>query len=234
MGFLDFGIPIISTAADAYSQHKANKANKKIAREQMAFQERMSNTEMTRRVQDLKNAGLNPMLAAVNQQGASAPQGASADIDPVTRNTASSALAAMAQREQLKNLRAQTDLLTEQKRSAAADATIKENQATHSASSAFWQNATLESTYHEIGARIQNLKKEFDIKTTDLENRRLTNEQMEALNPILVAIEEMNLQYKRLGLTAAEAQQKLEENLGQQGPFIRLLLDIIRSGRRPD
>lgn len=72
--FTKFAGPV-SAGIDFFSARDTQSKQKKAAREQMAFQERMSNTAYQRAVADMRQAGLNPILAYA-QGGASTPGGA--------------------------------------------------------------------------------------------------------------------------------------------------------------
>lgn len=109
-----FGVPEGIAAGAALlglgGQVHANATNVKLAREQMAFQERMSSTAMQRHRADLERAGYNPMLGvAGGGAGASTPVGASARVENAPGAGITSGAGAARMHAELKLLGAQTE-----------------------------------------------------------------------------------------------------------------------------
>lgn len=108
MGWLaDNALGLIGGFLGYKGQSDANKTNIKLAREQMAFQERMSNSAYQRAVQDMRLAGLNPILAA--KSPASTPGGASTKVDSAIGAGISAANSTALQRATSANLNATTN-----------------------------------------------------------------------------------------------------------------------------
>lgn len=118
------GAAAIGGALNYSGAHNANQMSKKMAREQMAFQratmqeqmgfqERMSNTAYQRAVEDMRAAGINPILA-FNQGGASSPagsaaSGATAPMQNEMSGAVSSAVDAMRSFQEIKNMKLQNE-----------------------------------------------------------------------------------------------------------------------------
>lgn len=107
------GVAGVGSGLQAGAQIDANDKNLQSVREQIQFQERMSNTAYQRATADMRAAGLNPMLA-YQQGGASTPSGAAAHVDPVFKENIGQAIMATAM--ELKRTEAETKLMEQQGR----------------------------------------------------------------------------------------------------------------------
>jgi len=116
---------VIGGAIQAEGARETNAANIAFGRETMDFQERMSSTAHRREVEDLRAAGLNPILSA-KFGGASTPAGTSVtQVNPYADAGARGAASALA----LTRGQAEVDLLEAQAEQAKASATRERTQA---------------------------------------------------------------------------------------------------------
>lgn len=121
MSLLGFAGNLLGGALGFMGTRATNQANAGMSQKQMDFQERMSNTAHQREVQDLRAAGLNPILSA-GGSGASSPGGSMATM----QNSARSAVEGFNEQRLLKAQISQIEQLTHESRSGE---TLKNNQA---------------------------------------------------------------------------------------------------------
>lgn len=114
------GGSVIGGGLDAWGQSQANRWNVAEAAKNREFQERMSSTSHQREVEDLRKAGLNPILSA-GGGGASSPSGAMPNIRSIAEGASASATGVARMAADLGKIKADTALSKQQTKNTKAN-----------------------------------------------------------------------------------------------------------------
>jgi len=211
-------LPLAALGATLAGTFFSARQASKEAQKNRDFQERMSNTEVQRYVADARSSGLHPSQIAGMRGGASTPSGAVADVPDFGEAAGRSIANALA----IRQAKAQIDLTSAQSQRETAQAVLLNQQAQDLHAS---QPARLALGEAQAQLAASSLAERRDLVPVLLQKARLELGSVESSTRAAAARAALD-EFQASGF---ENVAKFEKQLGQAGPWMRLLFEAVRS-----
>ena len=186
----------------------ANLASAASVEKQIRFQERAYRNRYQFQMEDMKQAGLNPILA-YGQGPPGGPQGAryqplnvEGQTGEIIGRGAATAVQAYRASEEMKRVRAQTNLTNQQSRNVAADTTLKGAQTDVAYETALSTTATIKKTITD--QQISVIEKKIRSKNLKIKDLELIRSQLD-IDILKSSVGEISRLLKTFGFDASSA-----------------------------
>lgn len=190
-----------------------------------AFQERMSSSAHQREAEDLRRANINPALSA-RLGGSSTPGGAVGQIGDFGAAASSGISSALA----VKLSRAQISLIESQADAASAQASLSRTQAADISNTAAAGRLELISIQRDLAnqeyGRIQQQLPDILARARAEVQQLSSSARQASANALLLELESG----RAANLNAIQRQL---EAMGPLGPWVNVIIDLLRAGRIP-
>lgn len=224
------GTAIAGGVVSARGQRQTNAQNVALSREQMDwstgeaykqrdFEKEMSDTAVVRRIEDLKKAGLNPMLAYNGVADTPSYQLPSYDKAKVENpNIAmgqgiASAGQAVLEAQQTK---ANTQAARAQARKTDAEAQVVESELPYSAKNAQVKSDTLNRQFVKLGHEVHQIMRDEELKDMDIDE----------LKPLVIEYQKLVNQAELLGLSEKAATSEFFKNV-PEAKWVQILKTLV-------
>lgn len=166
------------------------------------------------------------MLAT--EAGASSGAGARAEVRSGVPEAINSALAIRSQHAALENMNAQTRMVEETTHGKKLENDMLAHKMPWSSGNAYEQAMQIRSETERFKTEAKKAAASLSLTEEQLRGAKLSNNQLEKLQPLLEEYQRIRNQAERLGIPVAEVEAQFAQEIGEGAKILRLIHGLLK------